>query len=197
VRGRSRTLRVNYRTTDEIRRWACAQLEGVEIDDLDGNIDTLRGYRSLTHGEQPEILPSASLQQDVERILSVLEQAHADGIEARRICVTARTNDDLDELAGALLQRGVACLKLDHDTTDDSAQAGIRLATMHRVKGLEFDIVILAGYRGAERYAEQFSRDADVGVADETKVVERCLLHVASTRAKRHLFVLSREASQD
>ncbi|MDR2111900.1 MAG: AAA family ATPase [Candidatus Accumulibacter sp.] len=194
VRGRSRALKVNYRTTDEIRRWACACLEGIEIDDLDGDIDSLRGYRSLTHGGPPEVLPSASSRQDVEYILAVLEQGRRDEIEARRICVTVRANDDLDELAAALRQRGVACLKLDHGSTDDPAQAGIRLATMHRVKGLEFDIVILAAYRGAERYAEQFSHDEDAGVADDAEVSERCLLHVAATRAKRHLFVLSREA---
>lgn len=198
VRGRSRTLKVNYRTTDEIRRWACAQLEGIEIDDLDGSIDSLRGYRSLTHGDLPEVFPSASLQQDVEHILSVVEHGKADDIEARRICVTARTNEDLDALALALRQRGIACLRLDHGTTDDPAEPGIRLATMHRVKGLEFDIVILAGYRGARQYAEQFSHDEDVGVTDDTEVSERCLLHVAATRAKRHLFVLARGGdSQD
>lgn len=197
VRGRSRTLKVNYRTTDEIRRWACAQLEGIEIDDLDGNIDSLRGYRSLTHGDLPEILASASLQQDVKHILSVVEHGKVDDIEARRICVTARTNDDLDVLALALRQRGVACLRLDQGTTDDPAETGIRLATMHRVKGLEFDIVMLAGYRGARQYAEQFGHDEDVGVADGTEVSERCLLHVAATRAKRHLFVLARGNSSD
>lgn len=197
VRGRSRTLKVNYRTTDEIRRWACAQLEGIEIDDLDGNIDSLRGYRSLTHGDLPEALPSASLQQDVEHILSVVEHCKGDAIEARRICVTARTNEDLDVLALALRQRSVACLRLDHGTTDEPAEPGIRLATMHRVKGLEFDIVILAGYRGARQYAKQFSRDEDVGVTGDTEVSERCLLHVAATRAKRHLFVLARDDSQD
>jgi len=196
VRGRSRTLKVNYRTTDEIRRWACAQLEGIEIDDLDGNIDSLRGYRSLTHGDLPEVLQSLSLQQDVEHILSVLERGGTNEIEARRICVTARTNDDLDALASALRQYGVAYLRLDHGMTDDPAQAGIRLATMHRIKGLEFDIVILAGYRGAKRYAEQFSHDEDVGVIDDTEVSERCLLHVAATRAKRHLFVLARWISE-
>jgi len=194
VRGRSRSLKVNYRTTDEIRRWACAQLEGVEIDDLDGNIDTLRGYRSLTHGELPEVLSSSTLRQDVEHILSVLAEGEADGVEARRICIVARTNDDLDDLARTLRQRGVACLKLDHGTMDEPADAGVRLATMHRVKGLEFDIVILAGYHGAEHYAEQFSSDEDIGVVGETETAERCLLHVTATRAKRQLIVLSRDA---
>ncbi len=28
---------------------------------------------------------------------------------------------------------------------------GVRVATMHRVKGLEFDAVIIAGYKGPEQ----------------------------------------------
>lgn len=41
-------------------------------------------------------------------------------------------------------------------------------------------------------YAERLSRDEDAGVTKDTELAERCLLHVAATRAKRNLFVLSR-----
>lgn len=51
---------------------------------------------------------------------------------------------------------------------------------------------IIAGYKGTRAYAEKFSRDQDVGVTDDTETAERCLLHVAATRAKRHLVVLER-----
>jgi superfamily I DNA/RNA helicase len=196
VRGRSRSLKVNYRTTDEIRRWACAQIEGCEIDDLDGEKDSLRGYLSLTHGDPPELVASASLQEDVKHILGLIRQLESDGREARGICITARTNDELDTLAKDLRQAGVECLKLEPSTPDDSSTPGIRLATMHRIKGLEFDVVIIAGYRGASRYAEPFGREADVGVAAEKETEERCLLHVAATRAKRNLFLLQRPSAQ-
>jgi len=192
VRGRSRSLRINYRTTDEIRRWACAQLEDCEIDDLDGHLDSLRGYRSLTHGDAPDIIESASPQEDVGHIRMILKQLQDDGIELRQVCITARTNDDLDSMASALRENGTVCLKLDHSTPDDSAQPGIRLATMHRIKGLEFSVIIISGYKGVSRYAEQFSRDEDAGVSEETQISERCLLHVAATRAKRNLFLLQR-----
>lgn len=192
VRGRSRSLKVNYRTTDEIRQWACAQLEDCEVDDLDGNMDSLRGYRSLTHGDAPDVLESSSLQEDIAHIQAILKQLQDDGMEARQICVTARTNDDVDNLARALQQEGVTCLKLDNSTADDSALPGVRLATMHRIKGLEFSVVIIAGYKGASNYAEQFSRDEDAGVTEDTETSERCLLHVAATRAKRNLFLLMR-----
>ena len=192
VRGRSRSLRINYRTTDEIRQWACAQLEGCDVDDLDGNSDSLRGYRSLTHGDLPDLIQSSSMQDDLAHIQTLLSQLQADGIELRQVCITARTNDDLSAIGDGLQRAGVSVLRLDNTTADDSKAEGVRLATMHRIKGLEFGVVIVAAYKGAVAYAEQFSRDEDAGVAEDTELAERCLLHVAATRAKRNLFVLIR-----
>ncbi len=192
VRGRSRSLKVNYRTTDEIRRWACAQLEGCEIDDLDGNIDTLRGYRSLTHGDRPDVMASSSQQDDIKHIRKILKQLADDSIEPRQVCIAARTNDDVDAVASGLKKAGVATLRLERSTPDDPAVPGVRVATMHRIKGLEFGVVIIAAYKGATKYAELFARDEDAGVSDETETAERSLLHVAATRAKRHLFILAR-----
>lgn len=192
VRGRSRSLRINYRTTDEIRQWACAQLEGCEVDDLDGNSDSLRGYRSLTHGDLPDLILSKSVQDDLAHIQALLGQLQADGIGLREICITARTNEDLVSIGDGLQRAGIAVLRLGSTTADDAKTEGVRLATMHRIKGLEFGVVIVAAYKGALAYAEQFSRDEDAGVAEDTELAERCLLHVAATRAKRNLFVLSR-----
>jgi hypothetical protein len=56
IRGRSRKLRINYQTSDEIRKWALAILEGVEVDDLDDGRDDVKGYRSLFHGPAPAII---------------------------------------------------------------------------------------------------------------------------------------------
>lgn len=192
VRGRGRKLRVNYRTTDEIRRWACAQLEGCAIDDLDGELDSLKGYRSLTHGEVPEVLSSASLAQDLAHLQTILRQLTEDGTPSRQVCIAARTNDELDAYADALDGLGIAHLRLTRTTADDQSLPGVRLATMHRIKGLEFSVLILAGYQSPQAYAEAFLKDADAGVNEDTETAERCLLHVAATRAKRHLVVLKR-----
>lgn len=192
VRGRSRSLRVNYRTTDEIRRWACAQLEGCEIDDLDGGMDSLRGYRSLTHGEPPDVLNSGSLPEDIATIKSILGQLAAEGIVSRQVCIAVRTNEDAESIAEILSTAAVPNLRLDRSTNDDPSIDGVRVATMHRIKGLEFSVVVIAGYKGADVYADQFTREEDAGVCEDTEMAERCLLHVAATRAKRHLFVLQR-----
>ncbi|MOA19265.1 ATP-dependent DNA helicase Rep [compost metagenome] len=140
----------------------------------------------------PDIIESVSLQDDVSHVQAILKQLQEDGMELRQICISARTNDDVDGIARALQQSGMSCLKLENSNPDDPAVPGVRLATMHRIKGLEFSVVILAAYKGAASYAEQFSREEDAGVAEDTELSERCLLHVAATRAKRNLFLLTR-----
>ena len=167
-------------------------MEGCIIDDLDGAEDSLKGYRSLTHGDYPDVLKSESLASDVEQILSILDQLTADGVGNERVCITARMKKDLQSYESALKQKNRRCLMLQRDTPDDPSVPGVRLATMHRIKGLEFEVVILAGYEGVNAYADKFSHDEDAGVSQENETAERCLLHVAATRAKRHLFCLMR-----
>lgn len=190
IRGRSRRLRVNYRTTDEIRRWAVAQLEGCEVDDLDGELDTLKGYRSLTHGSKPEEIPYADGKSEADHLLAMIQEFLGDNLRREDICLVCRTNEDVDHYQGILRSAGIVTLKLDRNTADDRHVEGVRLATMHRVKGLEFDVVIIAGYKSPEHYAEEFSSEEDAGVVGDTLLNERCLLHVSATRAKRHLVIL-------
>jgi superfamily I DNA/RNA helicase len=189
VRGRGRKLRVNYRTTDEIRKWAVAQLANCTIDDLDGQPDTLIGYRSLSHGPIPDLIRSASRGEERAVIEAAIVRLRADGIPMRSVCIVARTNAEASEYAQWLRSTGQETFKLDRGTPDNQDQAGVRVATMHRVKGLEFDAVILAGYRSPECYASEFSEDEDAGVMLDKLTSERCLLHVAATRAKRYLLV--------
>ena len=70
VRGRSRRLRLNYRTTQEIRAWAVSVLEGVSVDDLDEGTDTLRGYVSLLHGPAPQLV---SCQSETEELNALVD----------------------------------------------------------------------------------------------------------------------------
>lgn len=190
IRGRGRRLKINYRTTDEIRRWAAARLANCAIDDLDGQPDSLIGYRSLTHGPKPEEVTSNSRVAERKVILDALDRLSADGFLQRSICIVVRTNAEATEYADWLIAEGKTVLKLDRNTGDDQESPGIRVATMHRVKGLEFDAVVIAGYRDPEYYAKEFSEDDnDAGVLVDTLTNERCLLHVAATRAKRYLLV--------
>jgi superfamily I DNA/RNA helicase len=189
IKGRGRRLRINYRTTDEIRKWATAKLANCAIDDLDGQPDSLVGYRSLTHGVVPEEIFSPSREAERKVLRETLARLRAEGFADSNVCLVLRTNDEVDEYADWLKANGETVRRLDKSTPDDQEKPGLRVATMHRVKGLEFDAVIIAGYKSPEYYARKFADDGDSGVMVDQLTSERCLLHVAATRAKRCLVV--------
>jgi hypothetical protein len=189
IRGRGRRLRINYRTTDEIRRWAAARLANCSVDDLDGQADTLVGYKSLTHGPAPDDMVIDSRDAERKAIAETLSRLEGEGIPEKSICIVVRTNEESVEYTEWLDEIGRKVLRLDRDSHDDQNTPGVRVATMHRVKGLEFDAVIIAGYKGPEHLAKTFAEDADSGVYVDVLTNERCLLHVAATRAKRYLMV--------
>jgi len=189
IRGRGRRLRINYRTTDEIRKWAAAQLANCTIDDLDGQPDTLVGYKSLTHGPKPDDSAVESREAERKAIAETLDSLKEDGIEEKSTCIVVRTNEEAIEYAEWLESIGRKVLRLERDVSDDQGTPGVRVATMHRVKGLEFDAVIIAGYKGPEQWAKIYAEEADAGAFVDVLTSERCLLHVAATRAKKYLMV--------
>jgi superfamily I DNA/RNA helicase len=77
IRGRSRKLYLNYRTTDEIRRQAVALLEGCEIDDLDDGHDETTRYKSLSHGPVPELRKTSGLEEAAEAAIAFIQQWRA------------------------------------------------------------------------------------------------------------------------
>ena len=76
VVGRSHRLRINYRTTQQILHWAIALLKGVEADDLDGEADTLHGYRSLLTGGQPTFTACTSSAAEAKHVVEWAQQLH-------------------------------------------------------------------------------------------------------------------------
>lgn len=189
IRGRGRKLRINYRTTEEIRRFAIAVLEGVPIDDLDGEIEARSADTSLMHGAAPTIRAcpdeKAELDAAAEHIRDLLKNGSPDS----GICVAVRSNRDADHLEEALGRQGLYVHKLSRRSADDRRRPGVRVATMHRIKGLEFDHVLIVG-AGANRIPDQQALVADDELSKrEADWRERALLYVAATRARRSLWV--------
>lgn len=179
IRGRSRKLYLNYRTTDEIRRQAVALLEGCEIDDLDDGHDESRRYKSLSHGPEPEVSVVAGLEEAATRTAAFIGQwrdAYPNEVTLT-FCVVSQSEKSRDALALQLQSAGIACVTISAQSNQPDARNVVHLATMHRAKGLEFDCVVVVAPKSF------------LGPVDEA-AAQRKLLYVALTRAKRGALLL-------
>jgi superfamily I DNA/RNA helicase len=187
IQGRSSTLRINYRTTEQIRSWAMAMLQGVAVDDLDGEQDSWTSYTSLLSGPAPEIQHFGSQAEENDFLTQRLEKLLKER-QPEDICLVARTNKLVrDCYQGLLKDLGVAYTLLDKHREGK----GVRLATMHRVKGLEFPVMILASINAGVMPLYLKDVDGDPAAKAEHDGRERSLLFVAATRARDMLIVTS------
>ncbi len=185
VRGRTRRLTINYRTTHEILELSTRVLDGDAAVGLDGRDDTLRGYRSITRGGVPEIAVADSRDGEwealIERVGTWLEQ----GVEPHAIGVAVRTGQ-LVKVIGRILSEAHI------DVADDKRGIdGVHVATMHRMKGLEFQCLAVvgldAGVLPAPNALTSAAEDPHAHRQDLQR--ERCLLFVALTRARDVLYL--------
>ena len=189
IRGRSRKLKINYRTTDEIRRWAIGLLEGRAIDDLDGGEDNNTQYKSLTHGQAPLVEPLKSPEDQAGFIKTLLEGSEELNSST---CVVARTNAEVASIQEHLNRIGVETSIIEPNKADDEKSTALKLATVHRVKGLEFDQLILASANQGLVPLDIALRDKGDKVSKEdAETEERSLVYVAVTRARKKAFILS------
>ena len=190
--GRSSKLRINYRTTEENRRWAVSLLEDIPFDDLDGGLDSQKGYTSLLHGTEPSIQQFASFQEETECIATNLDRIRQESGYLQEVCLVARTHELLRQYEGALQAKGLATCLIRRSEAEDRRKEGLRLATMHRVKGLEFDRVIIAGVNdGIVPLEDAVNSSSDTAIQTELDIQEKALLYVAATRAKKEVLVTS------
>ncbi len=185
--GRGRKLRINYRTTEENRRWATSLLHGIKYDDLDGAIDDLKGERSLLKGTEPDVHCFDDFTQEMAFLTDRLKAISDE--ELRSTCLVARTHSLLQQYDGALKAAGIPTYPISRSEAEDRSRPGLRLATMHRVKGLEFDTVIIAGANDGVIPHEKAMVNGSVDAIRDAEASERSLLYVASTRARRQTTV--------
>lgn len=184
IKGRSSRLRMNYRTTEEIRAAAVKLLEGIEFDDMDDGDEAISGYRSLIHGEVPVIRAFDSIDDEAlflkERIDNFLEK----GEDLKNICLVVRAKPQMKQYEKQLRALDIPFVELTKEK-DDREIDGLRVSTIHRVKGLEFNHMLLAGI-DADRFPQKslIKESWDANQLAEFEKTERCLLYVAMTRAK-------------
>jgi len=175
VRGRSYTLKVCYRTSQQIRRSADKLLPPV-LRDVDGAEDERRGIVSVFDGPPPQVQTFATAAEEKAAVRGAVAGWLADGIEPHEIGIFVRTPD--------LVARARAALE-GLDGADR-----ITTAPMHLAKGLEFRAVaVVACDEGILPLDSRVADAADEAELDDIIETERRLLYVAATRAREHLLL--------
>lgn len=189
VRGRSSILRINYRTTEEIRKAAFALLNGISFDDLDDDYDTGDRCQSLTHGKAPQVLRFGNANEEFDAVLKEIKALISGGASAKNICVVARTHKLLDDYIAQFTANGLRCYEIKGNKADDRGLDGIRVATMHRVKGLEFQYIFVVAANMRIIPLASAIDHTDAVSEQETMTAEKCLLYVALTRAQKGAYI--------
>jgi superfamily I DNA/RNA helicase/mRNA-degrading endonuclease RelE of RelBE toxin-antitoxin system len=191
IRGRSRTLRVNYRTSHQIRQKADRLLGPVETD-ADGNAEDRRHVVSVFNGPTPEVRAFPDESTEVEAVARWLGSCRDEGILPHEIGIFVRSADQIGRARAAVEAAGLEGRLLDEHLDTASGQASI--CTMHPAKGLEFRAVAVMACDDEviplQERIETVGDDSDLREVYET---ERHLLYVACTRARDRLLVTAVE----
>ncbi|MEQ9145447.1 MAG: 3'-5' exonuclease [Parvibaculaceae bacterium] len=187
VRGRSHTLRINYRTSHQIRAQADRLLPG-SIADVDGNVEGRRGTISVFNGPPPEIRTFTSETAETEAVAGWLAARLREGCRPHELGVFVRSEAQLARARKAAKAAGIAGAELSDRIEPETGKVAI--STMHLAKGLEFRAVaVMACDDEVLPSQERVEAVADESDLEEVFNTERHLLYVACTRARDHLLV--------
>ena len=187
IRGRSKTLRVNYRTSHQIRVQA-DRLLGQEVSDADGNREERCHTVSVFNGPVPEIRVLSSQKEEIERVRQWLSGREKDGVAPHEFGVFVRSAAELERARSAVLLSELPFRVLDEEIETTSGHASI--STMHLAKGLEFRaVVVMACDDEIIPLQERIETVGDAADLKEVYDTERHLLYVACTRARDYLLV--------
>ncbi|TWU33453.1 ATP-dependent DNA helicase UvrD1 [Novipirellula aureliae] len=185
IDDRIHRLQINYRTTEQIRNWATDRSGGGDMSDLCDSSWSEIATHSLFSGPDPELIESKDLESESVAIAQLIESLKTD-FPLEEIAVVVRANWQLKKLKAALTRQQVEHSVLGQNTSDTQ---GVRLATMHRVKGLEFRCVIVAGLAADVFPTKYRGREDDERAKKQHVITEKNLLYVASSRARDRLYV--------
>jgi superfamily I DNA/RNA helicase len=187
VRGRSSGLRINYRTSRQIRE-AADQLLPPKVRDVDGIEDDRTGAQSVFEGPVPTITECADEADEIEKVAAHLRAAIEDGVSPAEIGIFARSSDYLSRCRAAVTAAGLEGRQLTERAEDFGDRVSI--GTMHFAKGLEFKIVVvMACDDEALPLQSRVDEATDEDELREVFETERHLFYVACTRARDRLHI--------
>jgi hypothetical protein len=187
IRGRSRTLRINYRTSHQIRQHA-DRLLGPITTDIDGNTEDRTDTISVFNGPVPVIYNHATKISEIDAIGQWIAEHTFAGLLPQEFGVFVRSDAEIDRAKAAVTKAGLKFKVLDEHV--ETTSGFVSISTMHLAKGLEFRAVVVMACDDAvlplQERIEAIGDDADIQEIYDT---ERHLLYVACTRARDFLSV--------
>jgi len=189
IRGRSRSLTVNYRTSHQIRMQA-DRLLGNQTADVDGNVDDRRGTVSVFNGPAPAIVAFDSEDAEIRGVATWLQARIADGMPPHEFGLFVRSAAEFARAQAAANAAQLPFRILDDTVESKTGEASI--CAMHLAKGLEFRAVaVMACDDDILPLQSRIESAADDSDLEEVYNTERHLLYVACTRARDYLMVSS------
>ena len=195
IRGRSRTLRVNYRTSHQIRMQA-DRLLGPEVSDVDGNTEKRNDAVSVFNGPSPDIRVFKNEQDEITAVADWLSERSKSGVLPHEIGLFVRSVAQHDRAIASTKKADLPFKVLDEHV--ETVSGHVSISTMHIAKGLEFRAVAVIACDDEiiplQERIETVGDDADLKEVYDT---ERQLLYVACTRARDHLLVTGVEPGSE
>ena len=195
VRGRSHTLRINYRTSHQIRRQA-DRLLPPELADVDGITERRGGTVSAFNGPEPNIRVLVSPDEEAAALAEWLTARRQEGYAPHEIALFVRSEAEMKRAQDAVHRAGLSLTLLNERS--DGPSDSVVVGTMDRAKGLEFRAVAVAACDDEviplQSRIENVADEADL---EDTYSTERHLLYVACTRARDHLLVTGVEPASE
>ena len=195
IRGRARTLKVNYRTSHQIRRRSDLLL-GSAISDVDGMTEERSGTVSVFNGAEPSIAVFDSEEEETAAVADWLSKLTDGELKPDEISVFVRSPEQIERARTALERAGLPYVVLDNRLQTSAGQVSV--SAMHLAKGLEFRAVaVMACDDEVVPLQERIETVADDSDLEDVYNTERHLLYVACTRARDHLFVTGVEPASE
>ena len=190
VRGkRSKRLRINYRTTEEIKRVAMSVVKEVQFDDFDGGEESKKGYVSLMRGQAPSYALFSRKQEELESICQSISALLEEGeVLPNEIAVGCRKRSGVKEFESMLHQQGIPYYLMDGEKKIGNKN-GIVVLTMHNLKGLEFKHVFLTQVNEDSAPLKVHSSYSSEHSEQQRLKSEKSLHYVAASRAIQTLSI--------
>jgi mRNA-degrading endonuclease RelE of RelBE toxin-antitoxin system len=187
IRGRSRTLRVNYRTSHQIRQ-AADRLLDPEQTDADGVVENRSGTISVFNGASPTIAVVSDPLAEADAVAEWIRELYETGVRPNEIGLFVRSDSEMDRAKRAVLAAGLEPCALDENV--HPTRGAVSIGTMQLAKGLEFRaVVVMACDEDIVPSQGRISAIADSADLSDVYMTERHLLYVACTRARDYLLV--------